>query len=64
MELLENAPCAMVPLKPNELMRDAGRGIILAASKLFSAVISAGMRNDDRRDDRTDERCTFTLRLT
>ena len=47
--------CAMVPLKPNELSRDAA----LASPPRGSA--SAGMRNDP--DDAIDTRCAFNLRV-
>ena len=45
----------MVPLKPNELSRDAA----LASPPRGSA--SAGMRNDP--DDAIDARCAFSLRV-
>ena len=51
-----NAPCAMVPLKPNELSRDA------TVASIPRGSTSAGMRNDP--DDRIDARCAFSLRGT
>ena len=48
--------CAMVPLKPNELRRDA----TFASPPRGST--SAGMRNDP--DDTIDARCAFSLRGT
>ena len=52
-----NAPCAMVPLKPNELRRDA-----TFASPPCGGGTSEGMRNNP--DDAIDARCAFSLRGT
>ena len=57
----EKAPWAMVPLKPNELRRDA-LCCVSACQGTTRAAVSAGMRNDDRRDDTTDDRWAFNLR--
>ena len=54
-----NAPCAMVPLKPNELSRD----VHYAPVRATRPVASTGMRNADRLDDTIDDRWAFSLRV-
>ena len=50
-----NAPCAIVPLKPNELSRPDD-------SQLCAhAITSAGMSNEA--DETIDDKCKFNLRL-
>ena len=52
--LAANAPCAIVPLKPNELSRDV-RWAYAARGN-----ISTGIWNGF--DDTIDDRCTFSLK--
>ena len=56
------APCAMVPLKPNELRRDVHRAWLLLETSPVRATASTGIRNDDRVDDTIDDRWAFNLR--
>ena len=62
--LQANAPCAMVPLKPNELKRDVRRPPAPPPSQVARAVASTGMRNHDRLDDTIDNKWAFNLRAS
>ena len=54
---LANAPCAMVPLKPNELRLDVHRSRLSTPRHgAARTVASTGMRNDDCVDDTIDDR--------
>ena len=48
-----NAPCAMVPLNPNELRREPPTAVVRGAT-------STGIWNGF--DDTIDDRCAFSLR--
>ena len=52
-----NAPCAIVPLKPNELRRPEEYDSQLCTR----TIISAGMSNDE--EETIDQRCKFNLCL-
>ena len=62
-----NAPCAIVPLKPNELRRP-GHAQLDTAPRLppgrTRARISTGMISPDLLVDTIEARCTFNLRAT
>jgi len=55
--LAANAPCAMVPLKPNELRRDICYDLLSSPAR---GRTSTGIWNGF--DDTIDDRCTFSLK--
>ena len=60
-----NAPCAMVPLKPNELRRQQLKIVLLSSTtwcRLIRAASSTGAQNDAAGADTMDDRCAFSLR--
>ena len=53
----------MVPLKPNELRRDAQRQSLPSSHRPTRAAASTGIQNDECFVDTIDDRWAFNLRV-